>query len=385
METTYAKLESQELPADRFYVLSGDERRLMHPVIDRIRAWAVGDGAGFDEEAFDGKSANAATILASAQTIPFDAPRRLVVVTNAQRLAISEAEAIARAIGHETKKKTLPTVQLPNTSCLLLICDEEADDDAQRKTKPVVTLLEAAAKACATLIRFPALKGDDAARRLRKAAELAGKRLSLDAARHLLELVDGDFSVAAAELEKALLFVEPRQDVTEFDLDSVVTPAKNARIFMLVDSVVEGRLAEALSQIRMMLGGGERPETVAMRSVLPLIARQLRLLWQARALMDRGWGLTRSRNAPDEIAALLPDDSNVLNLIARQPYFEPRIRKQAERLTLDQLRDALRAVMDADLALKGMAPCLDAADTLERMVIHLCDLVRKPEPASRYQ
>ncbi|MEI6513411.1 MAG: DNA polymerase III subunit delta [bacterium] len=393
MEILYSKLETQPLPEDKCFVLSGGDIRLRGPILEKIRAFALGD-ARFDEETFEGKSATASSILASAQTIPFEAPRRLIMIREAQRLPLEEAQRLANALGYATKvtgskKKKVtdtPVSILPDLACVVFICvDEQNDDtDLQKKLKAVTTLLETAAKECATLISFPELKGDSAAKQLLQMAEAAGKKLSPDASKHLMALVDGDYGIASAELEKALFFVGSQPEVTEYDLDQVVTPSRIARIFSLVDAIAEGRLGDALSQLRLMLGGTESPQTVALRSVLPLMGRQFRLLWQARALMDIRYPLSRTQNVPTEVAELLPREPNVLSLLARQPYFEGRIKKQAGRFTLVQLRKALRLLLETDMALKGISPSLNANDTLERLVVALCGISSSNQPAPSY-
>lgn len=403
MEIHHAKLEGKPLPEGVCYVLAGGEERLKISVLDRIREYALADSSGLDEETFDGKAAAANSILAAAQTIPFDAPRRLVVVRDAQRLPLDQAERLALAMGKPIKKRRgaaqddeeplpdskpskkrsktadktlLPPLTLPGFACLVLLCQHEGVDDAdiQRRLQATSGLLETAAKEHAVLIQFPLLKGEEAVRRLRRTAEQSGKSLTHDAARHLLGLVDGDFGLAAAELEKAIHYTDPSSEINEFDLDTVVTPSRTARVFAMVDAIAEGRLRDALTQLRLMLAGAERPETVALRNVLPLLGRQFRLLWQARCLMDRGFPLNRTANVPQEIAAVLPDEPNLLSLLARQPYFEARFKKQAARFNLDQLREAFRLLLETDMSLKGIVPSLNANDSLERLVVGLCRL-----------
>ena len=78
-----ARVEQGRVPA--VAVIVGAERFFVDRAIAALRAAVVGDSAGFNEDAFEGKGGSAARILDAVRTLPMLASQRLVFGTCAPR------------------------------------------------------------------------------------------------------------------------------------------------------------------------------------------------------------------------------------------------------------------------------------------------------------
>ncbi len=172
--------------------------------------------------------------------------------------------------------------------------------------------------------------------------------LAVDAAtaEDLVFAVGPNQGLLRAELEKLRAFAGKEGRVTSVDLESLVTPARRFSVFELSGLLAERRRDEALRRLRKLLLDGESPI-----GIVGLLAWAYRQLWQARALPPNTpvWRAMRTLRAPE---------SRV-----------PMLLRQAKQFSLEELRGAFAALLDADVALRSSPPSPEAI--LEMLVIEL--------------
>lgn len=361
MEVAYFKLKEEALanPA-RCYLLTGTEETLKKEFLQRLRNALQIEPGSFDETLLDAKEVGSALIVGAMLTAPLESSRRLVIVRHVQRLPAREVAPLAKAIA-----------SLPEWCCLVLWVEVEPEDTpGAEQRKATVQKLTEAVRQEGVLLKFDPFAGAELEKRLIAYAARQGKKLEPAAARYLLTLVDGAADRAFAELEKALYFVEPRQQITEHDLDQVVSPTREARVFALVEAIAEGKASTALERLQELFQTGARPEEVALKT-LALIARQYRLIYQARGVLDHGCSLHQVERIPPSLSQQLPKEPNLIRVLQHQPFLRSRLQRQAERLTHAQLGAAFEAIKEADLALKGMEAGISAVAIMERLVLKL--------------
>ena len=204
---------------------------------------------------------------------------------------------------------------------------------------------------------------------------LIGVAISLAGLELLLEMTGGSLSRAVDEVQKVLLYIGEQNQIQESDLRALVIPSREWNIFKLVDAVTAGQVGEALRQLRILVGSSQKAEDAAFRQILPMVARQLRLLWQARVCID---AKVQPSSAPHEITKCFLEKPN---LAIEKPYRLNKLNEIARRTPLPNLARALQTVCDTDARLKGIEAGFNAMDTLERMVLELSDaLAPKPQP-----
>ena len=121
-------------------------------------------------------------------------------------------------------------------------------------------------------------------------------------------------------------------------------------IFAMVDAIGQRHPRNAMLYLHRLLEVGEHP-----LGIFGMIVRQFRLLIQVRWLADR------QMSQPD-IAAKLK----------LHPFVTKKIRAQAQRFTLEQLRAAYQLLVNSDLAIKrGL---LEAEAALDLLIAQLTSL-----------
>lgn len=323
----------------------------------RLRALRelVEAGAGtddYDSEVFNADGSASTQWIAAAGTAPFLSPRRTVVVRN---LCRSDAYKEFRAAG------------LPETALLILVGDEETTNDAdrQRKLESNRTGWEKAVAASGGEVMQFRVGEKDLRREIKLEIEGRGKKINDRAADVLKEMTGGSFSRALEEIEKLVLFTGEGDTIFENDVRSVVVASTEWNVFKLIDAVVRRDAANALQELRNMIGGGQKAEEVALRSILPLLSNQLRSLWQARVCVEAG---AAPPHFPPAVAACFPVRGGFDKELE---WRQNKAMHSARSVDFKHLARNMQAVADADARLKGLLPSFNARDTLERMVLEM--------------
>lgn len=317
------------------YYLYGEEDLLREEALKAvISALIPAGGLDFDLESMSGETAVAEGILASLQTPPFLAPRRVVLIRDADRL---EAVALQRLAAY---------LEDPVESSCLVIEAKKLD----RRTRFAQVL-----ERKGVVLRFPPLRGEAVRRWLKERAERLGKQLTPATMELLLTLLGEDLRGLANELNKVILFVGRRKDIEASDVEAVVGEQRARTVFELVEAVGGRRLKAALQCLSRLLEAGEEP-----LAILGILARQIRLLIRAQEMRRKGC-------TPEEIGRVL----------GLHPRFVPGLLEQAASFPAAQLQGALPRLLQADSELKGGR---EGRMALELLVVDLCKATRPGPP-----
>ncbi|BDI33286.1 hypothetical protein CCAX7_53370 [Capsulimonas corticalis] len=389
MEIDYSKLGAKGFPqpAERVYLFTGSDDALKREGLARLTDPLLDPSAAdFDREARDVGSAGsedlaAMQILASAGGVPMFSERRVVVVTNIQRLSKEDQDDLAAGLG-----------KLGSLSCLVLIAGAPEYEAGKIKGRSAVStkLQNAVAKAGAVVVCDAPLAAD-----LKSRAASYLKTLGKTAEPAALEVIvqravsaasdrggagkGGDLHVLHNELDKAAAFVGDRSQVTRDDALAIGTRGAEENIFALLDAVGNKDAPRALRQVEEMLRHGDKPDAIAARTFV-MLARHLRMLWGAKYLAEKRITGAVKGPLPDELQAVLSGE--VIGLAMRQAYLLRSLQEQARRWSYDALRHALARVLASDMAMKGGTPieALGAtapagdnhAANLQLLVVSLC-------------
>ena len=215
---------------------------------------------------------------------------------------------------------------------------------------------------------------DELGRWVIQEARQRGKRLDDAAASLLVELTGRDQGRLSSELDKVAAYVGKPEQITADDVSAVAVRSAEATSFQLVDAIAEGDAAKALAMLPDLVPAHNA--TSAAVPLLGMIARNLRLLWQAsylgrnRAPVDRG-------KPPDALAELLPTQQNVTEA-TRSDFVARKLAGHARNFTDTQAALSLERVLHADRALKGQTgEHLDPRLVVERLVTELCLLAQR--------
>jgi len=208
--------------------------------------------------------------------------------------------------------------------------------------------LQTAVEALGGVVYFNPPTERDAPRWLQMRARQFKKVLSPQAAIFLVEQVGVDLYRLQSEVEKLAAYVGERERIELEDASEAVTSQRSFTVFELLRYVGQNQTRRAIAALRKLLLAGEQPLVI-----LALLARQIRILWQAK-------DGTRRKMSPVELSQALNLPSTVLrNYIQQAEYFS-----EAELYLIH------RVIRETDLALKttSSAPQLH----LEALILRLC-------------
>ena len=277
----------------------------------------------------DGASAKPDELLALCQTMPFLGGRRLVIV----RGLLGRFEVARPRRGRQKKQGKQQDEELqkwesfveglralPESTALVFL------DSALTKQNPLLSALTPLAQ----VREFPSLKQQgEVAGWITQRAVRYGASLEPRAVAVLAGLVGNELWTLDSELQKLALYADGRP-VTEDDVRSLVSQARETNVFAMFDAVIEGRERDAAGLLQRLLAESEPPQRL-----LTLLVRQYRMLVQTKELHARGV-------RPTEMEARL----GVRDFAVR------RLLQQAPGYTIDRLRRAYRRILEADLSVK---------------------------------
>ena len=195
------KTDAPLLPA---YLVVGEDALKRDAVMKRLRARlsAMGD-LSFNDDSFDGETAEGADIVGACDTVPFASPVRLVEVRAADKLKKADAERLVSYLG------------APNGSTVLALVAEKLAKNT-RLYKAVAAHGKTAVIDCSLPKRYELPK------MVRSMAVGHGVTLTEGAARALVELVGEDTVRLDGELRKVALAHRGTDAVGEREIVAMV-------------------------------------------------------------------------------------------------------------------------------------------------------------------
>ncbi len=243
------------------YLLYGEEDYLKEQYRDRIRDAVLPADDTVNYACYEGENADPAAIIDLAETMPFFADRRLILVEDSGFFKKAEPE-LADYIN-----------TMPETACLVFV---ESDVDKRGKLYKAVKdkgrIVECKPQDEQTLLYWIAAQ-----------VKKEHKKIRESTARYLLEKVGTDMETLSGELQKLFAYTLDETEITAADIDAICTAQVTNRIFDMVDAVAKKQQKQALAYYEDLLALKEPP----MR-ILFLLTRQYRQLLQVKDLMKQG-------------------------------------------------------------------------------------------------
>jgi DNA polymerase-3 subunit delta len=290
--------------------------------------------ADLNTSVLDGQRLTLGELRHACDAVPFLSDRRMVIVNGLLHHLVKRSKAGVSDPGGRRQpawKKTflkeladyLP--ELPRKTRLLFV-----ESESLKMTHPIVKLALAQGKAQGAHVKeFKVPKESNLpgwiARRVRK----QGGDLSRTAAGMLAQLVGADMRLLDQEIDKLLVYADGRQ-VTGEDVQALVSRAREAVVFDLVDAIGHRQAARALELQHQLIDDGEAP-----LFLLAMLGRQVRLLIQIKELQAQG--------------VSQPELTKTLKL---HPYVVGKVLSQIPRFSMAQLEKAHERLVDTDWAIK---------------------------------
>ncbi len=246
----------------KVYLLYGEEAYLKKQYKNKLTKAMLPEGDTVNYAYYEGKGTEPEQLIDLAETMPFFAERRLIVVEDSGFFK-SSAPKLADYI------KTMP-----DTACFLFV-ENEVDKRGKmfKAVKDIGYISEMGRQDEKTLLYWIAGQ-----------IKREGKQIKESAARYLVARAGTDMELLEKELEKLFSYTLGRNEITAADIEAVCTTQIANKIFDMIEAVASKQQKKALDYYYDLLALKEPP----MR-ILYLLSRQFRLLLEVKELMRQGY------------------------------------------------------------------------------------------------
>ena len=250
----------KEGKAHGVYLFEGPEENLKAAALTQLRKALLPEGLEeLNETVLDAPATDA--LIAAAETLPFLADRRLVIVREHPALT-------GRGEGDDRLKDYIANA--PDTAVVVFLVRGKAD--ARKK-------LYLAIKKHGNIVSFnPMTDAELNAWIVRTFASL-GKECAPQTASLLAFTVGGGTALLRQEIDKLSALAGERSVITDEDVKQVATRSIECTIFEMVDAVVARQEGRAFGLLRDMLTAGEQR-----LGILAMLLRQYRLLQHVKIM-----------------------------------------------------------------------------------------------------
>jgi DNA polymerase-3 subunit delta len=274
-------------------------------VDDGLHAFNVATFFARDATTAADRDALFTAILAAARTLPMMAPRRLVVVHDAEALLAPKRARDDEATDPAARKRSRGATPAEEFEAYLerpeptttLVLDTAGLDRGRRVTK--LLLARAVMVTCGEL-----KSADDLARWLTARLDRDEMGIEPAAVRALVDAVGLELPRIRAEIDKLVLYAAEESTITAAHVRDVVTPIDEpSGIFALIDVLKQGNAAGALREVEALVESGSPPPMIL--GLVRTAAGQLRPDARARralaAVLDADLALKSSRGEPRHV------------------------------------------------------------------------------------
>ena len=261
-------------------------------------------------------------VLDELRTLPFLAPRRAVVIRDADIFVTAHRGSLEKYLQSPSS----------GSSLILLVSSWVKTTRLAKLTGKIGEAIDCSAPNGSRLIAW-----------LGKAAGKRGKKVAPSAAELLIQWRGEDLAALSGELEKLSLYVGERQTITEDDVTELVVATTGPGAFSLTNAITAGETAAALKAL-----AGSMTRRGEEFKMLGMIAWHLRRALAAAQQIDAG-------RRPD----------------LRMPHHQKSaFVAMVKRRGIRNLQRDFRKLLTADLGMKTGA---DATMALQQLVVGLCN------------
>ena len=290
------------------YLLYGEEAYLKNQSKDKLKAALWQEGDTMNAAFYQGRSTNPKELIDLAETMPFFADPRLILVEDSGFFK-SGAEDLAEYMEH-----------IPQTTTFVF-----SETDVDKRSRMYKAL-----KNNGRIVEFAAQNQELLTRWLLGRLRRENKNITKAAMQEFFDRVGLDMGTLDREMEKLICYCLDRDVIELADVEAVCPQAVTNRIFDMVGAIVECRRKDALEMYYDLLALKEPP-----LRILFLITRQYNILMQLKDLKRKGMN-----NPAMAKAAGIP------------PFAVSRSLGQASRLSVGSIEHILSYSVEMEEAVK---------------------------------
>ena len=248
----------------RAYLLYGEERYHIRQYRDKLKKAIVTEDDTMNFSNFEGTEINQKEIIDLAETLPFFAEKRLIIM---------EDTGLFKK-GGEDLAEYLPSAP---ESTFFVFVEEEVD----KRSK----MYKAIGKSEGAAIEFSQQSDDTLARWVGGRIKKEGKGMTQAAYNLFIAKTGSDMENIDKELEKLLCYCLEKDTIEEADVEAITTEQIQSKVFDMVDAISNHKQKVALDLYYDLLALKEP----AMR-IMFLITRQFQMLMIVKSMSNKGFG-----------------------------------------------------------------------------------------------
>ncbi len=246
----------------KVYLLYGPERYLVRQYKDKLKKAFNPDDDTMNFTAFEGDDINVKEIIDLAETLPFFAERRVIMLEDS-KLFKRGGDELAEYM------ETLPE------STYFLFAEEEVDRRSAlfKAVSKIGNAVEFVTQTDETLMKWVGA-------RLRR----EGKNITQAAYRSFITKTGTDMENIEKELEKLICYTMDKEVVEPEDVEAITTEQISNKVFDMVDAIASHKQKQAMDMYYDLLALREAP----MR-ILFLVTRQFQILLTVKVMANQGF------------------------------------------------------------------------------------------------
>ncbi len=292
----------------QIYLLHGAQAYLRRQYRDKLRQALVNEGDTMNYNYFEGKDINPHEVIDLAETLPFFADRRVIVLENSPFFKQ----------GGEILAEYLP--QTPQTSVFIFV--EPQPDKRSRLFKVIRErgrAVEFGMQSEATLKKW-----------ILGLLKKENKQITENALLCFLEKAGNDMDNIRQELEKLICYTMGREAVRVEDIEAVCTYCVQNHIFDMVGAIADKKQDLALQLYYDLLALREPPLRISYH-----IGRQFHMLLSVKELRKKGY-----------------DNRVIAEKTGLPPFVIGKYAAQASKFGMQELKQTLAACVEAEESVK---------------------------------
>jgi len=291
------------------YLLYGEESYLISQYRDKLKEELLDGADSMNLNCYGGKDVNIGQVIDMAETLPFFAPRRVILMENTS-LFKSGGDALAEYLAN------------PAETVFFIFTETELDKRSR--------LYKAADKLGRT-VEFARQQDDILRRWVLGILKKENKQITAGTLQLFLEGTGNDMQNIHQELEKLLTYCADRDAITEDDVDKICTKQVSSQIFKMTDAIAAGNRNLAMKYYYDMTELQESPIYI-----LTMVTRHFNLMLQAKDLLQKG-----------------ADKQTLVSKMKIAPFQADMYIRQSRAFTLEYLKAALQDCAETDYRIKS--------------------------------
>ncbi len=290
------------------YLLYGEESYLKRQYKHDLQNALVAEGDTMNSTRFDGKNISVSGLMDVAETMPFFAEHRVILVENSGFFKK----------GQDELAEYLP--KTPSTTFFIFV-----EDEVDKRTK-----LYKSVKKCGRILELKELKEPELQQWILGRLKKENKNITRNAMQLFLSKTGTDMEIISNELENLLSYCLDTDVITVEEVNAVCFSHMTVQVFDMIDAIAARKAEKAISLYYEMLEQRQPPLLI-----LSLLSRQFRILLTMKDLESSGM------NA-----------SMIINSAGIHPWAAKKALPQMAGFTQEQLKSALEECCETEEAIK---------------------------------